>query len=178
MTMTSGVRKLTLTMHVTCAVGWAGAVAGSLALGVAALNSSDPQLVRGAYLLLRLTGWSLLVPLSLASLTTGLILALGTRWGLFRHYWVLFSFLMNVFAAIVLLRYMQTLGEFASLVANPTLSDADILDLRSPSPVVHASAALLFLLVAITLSIYKPQGVTPFGRQDRTKLAVKELAVK
>jgi hypothetical protein len=53
--------------------------------------------------------WFVLVPLSLASLLTGLVQSLGTPWGLFRHYWVLFKLLINVLATIVLLMYMQTL---------------------------------------------------------------------
>jgi hypothetical protein len=39
--------------------------------------------------------------------------------------------------------------------------------LRNPSHVVHAVAALLGLLVASTLSVYKPQGVTWYGRRQR-----------
>ena len=42
--------------------------------------------MRGAYLAMDLIGWFVIVPLSLASLLTGLVQALGTTWGLFRHY--------------------------------------------------------------------------------------------
>jgi hypothetical protein len=66
-------------------------------------------MVRGAYLVMELTGWVVLVPLSLASLLTGLVCSLGSIWGLFRHYWVLFKLLINVVATVVLLLYMQTL---------------------------------------------------------------------
>ena len=110
MTMTPRLRNFALTAHVTSSVGWLGAVAGSLALAVAGLTSRDAQEVRAAYLMLELTGWFVLVPLSLASLLTGLIMSLGTTWGLFRHYWVLVKLLINVFANIVLLMYMQNLA--------------------------------------------------------------------
>jgi hypothetical protein len=39
--------------------------------------------------------WSVLVPLSLGSLLTGLVLSLGTTWGLLRHYWVLIKLLIR-----------------------------------------------------------------------------------
>ncbi|MDQ6901046.1 MAG: hypothetical protein M3072_16375, partial [Candidatus Dormibacteraeota bacterium] len=88
MTMTPSLRKFALTAHVTCSVGWLGAVAGFLALAVAGLTSRDAQMVRGTYLAMDVTGWFVIVPLSFASLLTGLISSLGTPWGLFRHYWV------------------------------------------------------------------------------------------
>lgn len=164
MTMPPALRKLALTVHVTFSVGWLGAVAGSLALAVAGLSSQDAQTVRAAYLTLELTGWFVLVPLSVASLLTGLVQSLGTTWGLFRHYWVLFKLLINVFATVVLLLYMQTLGYLASVARS---SGGDLGALRNPSPVLHAGLALLLLLVATTLSVYKPRGLTPYGARKQ-----------
>jgi hypothetical protein len=171
--MTPGLRKLVLTAHVTFSVGWLGAVVGFLALAIAGLTSDDAQTVRAAYLVMELTGWYVLVPLALASLLSGLVQSLGTEWGLFRHYWVLFKLLINLLATIVLLMYMQTLGYLAGVAAETTLSSGDLSGLRSPSPVLHAGAALLLLLVATTLSVYKPRGLTPYGqRKQRARRAV------
>jgi len=158
MTMSRRVTNLMLTAHVTTSVGWLGAVACFLALSLVGLTSPDEQTVRAAYLVMAPTGWFVLVPLSVASLLTGLVQSLGTNWGLFRHYWVLFKLLMNVFATIVLLMYMQTLDYLASAARN-----ADLSGLRSPSPVLHAGLALLLLLVATVLAVYKPRGLTPYG---------------
>jgi hypothetical protein len=163
MTMTPRVRRFALTAHVTCSVGWLGAVAVFLALAVAGLTSEDARLVRAAYLTMDWAGWFVLVPLALASLLTGLIQALGTAWGLFRHYWVLAKLLINVVATIVLLLYTQTLSTLGDVAAETTLSSDDLGVLRSPSPVLHAGAALLLLLVATTLAVYKPRGLTPYG---------------
>jgi len=170
MIMTPRLRTFALTAHVTSSVGWLGAVAGFLALAVAGLTSQDAQTVRGAYLTMELIGWYALVPLSLASLLTGLVQSLGTTWGLFRHYWVLAKFLINVFATIVLLSYMmyrQTLSYLAGVAAETTLSSADLLGVRSISPVLHAGVALLLLLVATTLGVYKPRGMTRYGRRKQ-----------
>ena len=164
MTMTLRLRKFALTAHITSSVGWLGAVAVSLALAVAGLTSQDVQMVRAAYLTLELIGWFVLVPFSLASLLTGLVMSLGTTWGLFRHYWVLAKLLINVFANIVLLLYMKTLSFLAGVAAQSSLSSDDLSRLRNPSPVLHAGAALILLLVAVTLSVYKPRGITGYGR--------------
>src|SRR5829696_9370988 len=109
MALTIRLRKLALTAHVVSSVGWLGAVTAFLALSIAGLTSKDPQTVRGAYLVMELTGWVVLIPLSLASLATGLVCSLGSSWGLFRHYCVLFKLVINLVATIVLLLYMQTL---------------------------------------------------------------------
>jgi hypothetical protein len=103
MIMPPRVRKLALTAHLTVSVGWTGAVVAYLALGVAAATSQDAPTVRAAWIAMELTGWYVIVPLALASLLTGLVMALGTKWGLFRHYWVLFSLVLTILATVVLL---------------------------------------------------------------------------
>jgi hypothetical protein len=165
--LTPRLRKLALTAHVTASVGWLGAVVAFLALSVIGLTSQDPQTVQGVYLVMELTGWVVLVPLSLGSLATGLVCSLGSAWGLFRHYWVLFKLLINVVATIVLLLYMQTLDALGDVAAATTMSDSGLGGLRDPSPALHAAAALLLLLVAATLAIYKPRGMTRYGQRTQ-----------
>jgi hypothetical protein len=167
MALTPRLRKLSLTAHVTSSVGWLGAVVAFLALSVAGLTSQDPQTVQGAYLVMELTGRVVLVPLSLASLLTGLVCSLGSNWGLFRHYWVLFKLLINLVATIVLLLYMQTLGTLGDVAAATAVSSGGLRGLRDPSPTLHATAALLLLLVATTLAIYKPRGITRYGQRTQ-----------
>ncbi|MFN2470988.1 MAG: DUF2269 domain-containing protein [Gaiellaceae bacterium] len=162
--MTSRVRKLALTAHVVSSVGWLGAVVVFLVLAVVGLTSQHVQTVRGAYLVMEPAGWFVLVPLAFASLLTGLVQALGTTWGLFRHYWVLFKLLINVMATTVLLLYMETLSYMADVAADPS---ADLGDVRSASPLLHAALALVLLPVATTLAVYKPRGMTRYGRRKQ-----------
>jgi len=160
--MLPGVHKLALSTHVVSSVGWFGAVAGFLALAVAGLTSHDAAMVRGAYLAMELTGWFVIVPFSLVSLLSGVVLSLGTTWGLFRHYWVLAKLLMTVPAIALLLLHMQPIGRMAGVAAQTTLSRADLAGLRIQI-VAYAGAALLVLLVATLLSMYKPRGWTRYG---------------
>lgn len=162
--MSPSLRKFALTAHVTSTLGWLGAIVGFLGLAIAGLISQDVQLVRGAYLAMQLTGWYVLVPLCVASLVTGLIMSLGTPWGLFRHYWVLVKFVITILAAIILLMYTQTLDQLGALARDTTLS---IDELRNPSPVLHSGLAVLALLVNTTLSMYKPKGMTKYGRRKQ-----------
>ena len=112
-----------------------------------------------------ISSWSrppgfVLVPLAVASLLTGIVQALGTTWGLFRHYWVLFKLLIGVLATVVLLMYMETFTFMARIAADPT---ADLGVVRNPSPLVHAALALLLFVVATVLAVYKPRGMTRYG---------------
>ena len=175
--MRPGLRKFALTAHVVSSVGWLGAVAVFLALSIAGLTSQDSQTVRAAYLAMESIGWFVLVPLSFASLITGLVQALGTKWGLVRHYWVLVKLGINLVATVVLLLYMQTLNYLAGVAAETPSSGAVLSELQNPSPVLHAGAALLLLLVAATLSVYKPRGLTRYGRRKQHEQRLVSAAV-
>src|SRR5918992_4710874 len=141
MTMTPRLRKFALTAHVTCSVGWLGAVAGFLALAIAALRSRGPETVRAAYIAMELTGWYVIVPLCLAALVTGLVMSLGTPWGLFRYYWVLVKFLLTIIAALILFGFTQTLGALGELAANRALP-LDQLRSLNQSPALHSGGGL------------------------------------
>ncbi len=167
MTMTPRLRKFALTVHVTSSVGWLGAVVSFLALAVAGLTSPDPGIVRASYIAMELSGWYVIVPSCLAALVTGLVVSLGTPWGLFRHYWVLLKFLLTVIAALILLGFTQTLGSLGELAANRSLSVEQLRNLNQ-SPAIHSGGGLLVLLATTILALYKPWGMTPYGRRKRS----------
>jgi hypothetical protein len=75
---------------------------------------------------------------------------------------VLFELVINVIATAVLLLYTQTGDHFAGLAADPT---ADLASLRSPSFVIHGALALLVLVAALVLAVYKPKGLTGYGQR-------------
>lgn len=161
--MKPGLRKFALTAHITTSVGWLGAAVGFLAHAIAGMTSLDAQMVRSAYLIMELTGWYVLVPLSLGSLVTGLVHSLGTKWGLFRNYWVLVKFVLTVFATIILLTFMRGFSNLATAALDPALSGGNFGGHSGASPVVHAGGGILVLLAAVVLSVYKPWGKTRHG---------------
>ena len=166
MTLTQRLRKLTFTTHVTSSVGWLGAVIVFLALAVVALTSVDEPTVRGAYLVMVPAAWFVLVPLAHASLLSGVVLSLGTTWGLFRHYWVVVKLAITVLATVILMIYMGTFRQMAGVAADPA---TELGLVRNPSPLVHSILALILLVMATLLGIYKPFGETPSGRRTRNE---------
>jgi hypothetical protein len=103
-------------------------------------------------------------------------LSLGTAWGLFRHYWVVLKLLITVFATVILLIYMGTFRRMAGVAADPVV---DLALVRNASPMLHAILALILLLVATVLGVYKPLGMTAYGRRqhDEQQQAFSSTAV-
>jgi len=150
-------RKAVLTTHVMTSVGWLGAVLAYLALDVTAVVSTDVDRVRAAYVAMDVTITYAIVPLALAAVIIGIVNALGTSWGLFRHYWVLVKLLLTLVATTVLLLEARTIRSLAEAAG----SGADPRDL--PGSLPHSIGGLVVLLIVTILSIYKPRGLTRYG---------------
>lgn len=161
MTMSPGLRKLTLAAHLTFSVGWVGAVAAYLALDVAAATSKDAQTLRAAYLGMESIARYVIVPLAVASLLSGLVMSLGTKWGLFRHYWVLISLVLTLIATAILLVETRVIRSLADMAADPATSGEHLRAM--PSTLVHSVGGTVVLLVILVLNVYKPQGLTRYG---------------
>jgi hypothetical protein len=158
MTTKPGVRRFLLTTHIVSSVGWLGAVAAFLALALAGLVSPDVPKVRAAYVAMELLTRFVIVPLCVASLLTGIVESLATPWGLFRHYWVLFKLLLTVASTVLLFVHTQPI-RYAASVAAATTSTSTGLGSVGTRLAADAGAAVVVLLVATTLGVYKPRGV-------------------
>ena len=159
MILRPGARKFTLAAHLTVAVGWIGAVLAYLALGVAAVTADDADTVRGAWSAMELTGWFVIVPLAVASLVTGVVMAVGTKWGLLRHYWVVISLVLTLVATLVLLFHMPSVSATADAARVAEGAELEALG----GDLLHPGLGLVVLLVIQVLNVYKPQGLTPYG---------------
>ena len=167
MTLSPPLRKLVLAIHLTCSVGWLGAVVAYLAMDLTVATSKDPGLVRAAWIGMGMVVSSVIVPLALASLATGLVIALGTKWGLFRHWWVLISFVLTVLATVVLLSEAGLVSSMAALASTPSTPDDRLLN--APT-LLHSIGGLVVLMVIQVLNVYKPQGLTPYGWRKQEEL--------
>jgi hypothetical protein len=158
--MTSRLRKLGLTVHIIVSVGWVGAVAAFLLLTISALTT-DGAPSRAAYLAMDVVGRGALLPLSVGALTSGIVQSLGTRWGLFKHYWVLVKLVLTVFAtAALFLHQFTAIAEAARLASDAAVADGG-LPLRQLGLQLLADSGLaLLVLVTITvIAVYKPWGL-------------------
>ena len=167
------IRKLALAVHLSCSVGWLGAVVAYLALDLTVASSQDPLLVRASWIAMGMVVSRVIVPLAIVALVAGLIMSLGTKWGLFRHWWVLISLVLTIVAAVVLLSEAGLVTRVAAMAEDSTMSDAEML--AFPPTLLHSVGGLVVLLVVQVLNVYKPQGVTPYGwrkqQEERSRQA-------
>jgi hypothetical protein len=161
--MTTWWRRLLLAVHLTVSIGWVGAVLAYISLDVAVAIGQDPETVRSAYAAMERIVRIVVIPLAIASLVTGILISLVTRWGLFRHYWVVISLVLTVIATGVLLRETQLIARHAAMAADPATTEARLATL--PSTLVHSVGGATVLLVVLVLNVFKPRGKTKYGRR-------------
>lgn len=161
-------RKLLLTCHITLSVGWLGVEAAQVVLGSAGLLTATPARMQAVYLVMELLATALVPPLAVGSLLSGILLGLGTPWGLLRHYWVLAKLSLNLALIInghfVLRHWLEQQAERALGVAPDVLTGAQVGAVRV-QVLVGVGVSLVVLVTAATLSVYKPWGRTAFGRR-------------
>ena len=162
MLLSASFRKALLLTHVVSSAGWVGTVAAFLVLAFTGLYAADAAEIRGVYMAMEPMTILLIVPLAFLSLLTGVLQALGTPWGLFRHYWIIFKFLINLVSLPILLLHTGIIHRVAVAARMNGLS---AFHEERVQLVVASLAALVALFIAMLLSVYKPRGVTGYGRR-------------
>ncbi|MEO3751737.1 DUF2269 domain-containing protein [Streptomyces sp. B6B3] len=166
------VRRGFLIAHVVTSVGWLGLTLCLLVLAVAGATA-ERATADAAYLAMGIFGDWLLAPLALASIGTGLVLSVGTPWGLLRHRWVVVKLLVSLVAATAsLLAFRTSINEAADAVAaGERVTDAS--SLLAPPCV---SLTLYLFLTAV--SYLKPWGLTRRGQRHRERERRERLAAR
>ncbi|MEU6920300.1 MULTISPECIES: DUF2269 domain-containing protein [unclassified Streptomyces] len=149
-------RRSLLVAHVAVSVSWLGLTVGLLALAIAALSTADPATAGAATRAMKIFGDWLVVPVSLFSLFSGLVLALGTPWGLARHRWVWTKFWLTLIT--VALSVFSLRPGIDEAAARGTV-DIDL--------VIAPSVATATYLFITAISVLKPWGPTRRGRRLR-----------
>lgn len=163
MKLTSTARKAGLTLHLATSVGWIGALAVFLVHAAASQTSKDPQVIRAAAVAMAASAWFVILPLSIGTLVTGIVQAMGTAWGLLRHYWIAFKLVLTIIATTVLLLKLGPISELAAETVKSSFSGSDMVGLRM-SLLLHAVGGLVILLTALVLAVFKPSGlISPRG---------------
>ena len=114
-----------------------------------------------------------------AALATGIIDAFVTPWGLFRHYWVVVKFALTLIATFLLLMHQNAIARAAEWVSGAAATQLFATDFGPLKlELVQKSALAIVLLLGIAaLGMYKPWGLTAYGRRKlQEPLAVQERA--
>jgi uncharacterized membrane protein len=157
-------RKLVLVLHVVSAVGWLGMHIGNVTFAITGLVTADPGTQHTAFRAVDMLGGMLLIPISLIAFVTGLTLALGTRWGLVRHWWVLTKFVLTLIPVILIpLSLLPGYRALAALVNEAPPGQLVDVGTSGPSLVIAAIVSTTMYLTSATLSVFKPWGRTRWG---------------
>ncbi|MGH3736546.1 MAG: hypothetical protein ACRDT6_13155 [Micromonosporaceae bacterium] len=165
-------RKVLLVVHVVTSVAWIGVDLVLLALAAAGLLSSNPDLLRAGYVAMGFLADTVVVPVALTALATGVVLAVGTPWGLIRYRWVLTKFVLTmVMATAVVFALRPSLNQAAARALQVPLERLPALGVGDPGidAMVAPSVAMALLLVVTALSVYKPWGRTRWGRRAESR---------
>ncbi|MFD5200036.1 DUF2269 domain-containing protein [Streptomyces sp. NPDC058375] len=151
------VRRGLLVAHVAVSVSWLGLTVGLLTLGITAFATGDPATAGAATRAMKIFGDWLVIPVALLALVSGLVLALGTPWGLARHRWVWTKFWLTLITTGLSIFSLRP-GIDAAAAADEAV---DINLVIAPS----VATATYFFITAI--SVLKPWGLTRRGKRLR-----------
>lgn len=150
------VRKVALVTHIAAAGSWLGI---DLVLGVLVVMTLTADSIGAGAAAASIAAFATWPLASIGTLTlaTGLVLGVGSKYGLVRYWWVLGKLMVNVVLVVLVVFLLGpgagSLGDIGrAALANGTRPAAP-LALLFP-PVVSSTA----VIVAMTLSVFKPWG--------------------
>jgi uncharacterized membrane protein len=150
-------RRFVLVGHVASAGAWLGVDVAMAVLIFTAMLTDDPGTQASCLRVLEaVTVWPLLV-CGLTCLLTGILLGLGSKWGLVRYWWVAVKLVLNVLLTALVLASLQfEVANQADRASRYLDGEPVVFDLSNLIYPPTVSPALL--LVAMTLSVWKPWG--------------------
>lgn len=140
-----GVRHALLTAHIIVSVGLLGDTAGFLAVALRLSHTMDPLAVNELVQVLSTFGLLFGIPLSFAAIVTGLVLGLGSKWGVFRYPWIIAKQLLIISVMAV-----------GGVVIGPALESTRHGGAGATHLVAAAAYDLAALMTATALSVFKP----------------------
>ena len=122
-------------------------------------------MAQAAYRSMAIFRQGVIQPLAVAALVTGIVLSLGTKWGLFRHTWIVVKLVLTV---ATILNGMLNLGPAVqraiALTANASAGSPRTWARRPWWRWLVPGVNVLMLGAATAISVYKPWGRLGRGR--------------
>jgi len=148
LTLSPFLRKVVLTTHIMVSVGLLGDSAGYLAVAIRAATSSDAVIAHDSYQMLRMFAFVFGIPLSFAALLSGVLLGIGTRWGVFRYPWVTTKLALIV--SVIGVGALVLNGGMNAMLSGRGGAEVEL--------IAGAAYDVVALTVATVLGVFKPGG--------------------
>jgi hypothetical protein len=152
-------RRLVLTAHVISSVALVGSSAGVLILALSAAATDRTVAAHALYTAMRTAVFAVAVPLSFVALGTGIVLGLGTKWGVLRHRWVVAK--LGMLVVIILtgaLVVRPSMDHVIAATSAPAPAAKPDLVSSQWQPVIAAASNIVLAMAAVVLAIFKPGG--------------------
>jgi hypothetical protein len=150
-----------LVTHIVVSVSWLGINVGNLALVIAGLATDDPDMQHAVFTALYVIGGTFLIPVSLLALTSGVLLAWFTRWGLFRYRWVVVKLTLTLIAVVLVpVSLLPGLRDLSELLADTPAGELADLGRGGPSLLAAGLVSTTMYTTNVVLSVLKPWGRT------------------
>jgi hypothetical protein len=160
------VYRLLLTTHIVVSGVWLGVAVAKLTLSLVALITGAQGVGEALYSSMRVV-YLAFPPTAVATLVTGVLLSLGTKWGLLRHYWVATKLALSIGVIVTGIALADRLvQESIAAPGGGAIGGGAITEivLAPATLLISLSVAhVLMLGVATVLSVYKPWGRTGIG---------------
>lgn len=152
----ASLRKALLCLHIVASVALLGDSAGFLAIAIRSAGA-EPAAASAGWDTLNMFSMVFGIPLSAVTLVSGVVLGIGSKWGVFRYPWVITKLLLIVGVMAV-----------GALVIGPGLELARQGAATGEAMIITgATYDVTALLVATVLSVYKPGRRWPWSRRAR-----------
>lgn len=150
-------RRAVLIAHIASAGAWLGVDVAMAVLIVTAMTTDEPATLAFTLQALELVSiWPLLAS-GVLCLLSGVVLGLGSRWGLVRYWWLAVKLVLNlVLTGLVLVSLHSEVVAQAGLARRLAAGEAVTFDLGNL--IYPPTVSPTLLLVAIALSVIKPWG--------------------
>ncbi|SFO90547.1 hypothetical protein SAMN04489713_110197 [Actinomadura madurae] len=158
-------RRVWLTLHVGVSVGWLGLALAMTTLAITGATADDHAVRHGSYELMHVFDLTIVIPSVVLAVVTGLVVSLGTPWGLVKHRWVLLKFVISLVIPVIATVQSGWIEELQHRTADPAADPGG-------TGLVLVLCMLLYaalLWTAVVLSVFKPGGKTRWGRTERAR---------
>jgi len=155
-------KKLVLMLHIAFSGIMLGSAAIFLIVSLTAATTDDPAMVEACYRVLRVLATSSVRASTIGTVVTGIVLSVGTHWGLVKYDWLIAKQVLTLVTIVVGFVGMNvwTLRglELASGGSGGPAADAGAFVVNETYLFIGIGLQLVSLVAMFALSVYKPRG--------------------
>ncbi|MEK5440722.1 hypothetical protein [Fredinandcohnia sp. FSL W7-1320] len=157
MKLTKTARKWILIPHILFSAIMVGNMATFVILNITVLTTSDPFLITSCYKIMNILSDTSIKASTIGATVTGIILSVGTHYGLFKYWWIIVKEILTVLLIGINLwgMYSWTLEALENIVEGGLETQSTLANLDLWTGIVLQSITLVFLFV---ISKFKPWG--------------------